>query len=203
MRKHRGLTLETRHEVKGWHCEVEGRHYILITDNSQGDVFWGNDHNSFLSVPDFGDLCFIEVDPDTVGEEIGILDIKKKPIYGGDGNNGGDIVKITRSIRTGSKRCRVQRAYETYAINSTLTFNAAVRIGEYKVTFSNCAHIAYIDSQFLSEYPSYFWGKGKRTDKPQLIKTRYTEALMIDKEYEVIGTMAQDKKLLEDTKSAD
>lgn len=140
MRQDRAFTKEGE-EVKGWYCKVRGRHYIIPDDARVLPLGYTD-----------GPPClegFVEVIGESVGQSIGKFDKKRtkkypkgQEIYGsieidGKMSKGGDIVEITRSIQTGSRRCRSGRGrrYDTYAINTTLTFNGAVKFGEYKTAF--------------------------------------------------------------------
>lgn len=78
MRKYRGLTLDT----KQW---VEGSLWIKKKANTS----WNKHYIWTL------DCKWYEVDPETVGQEIGIKDKNGKEIYGGENNKGGDIVDFT------------------------------------------------------------------------------------------------------------
>jgi len=58
--KFRGLTLDTRQEVKGYYCKVEGKHYIILDD---AEILIGAEASPLCKDCITG---FVEVDPETV-----------------------------------------------------------------------------------------------------------------------------------------
>ncbi len=76
MRKYRGLT-DTKQWVEGWYCQVGDRHCI-ISDDAQ--LMPTGIEVKYRSIDGF-----VEVDPETVGQETGIKDKNgKEEVYVGD-----------------------------------------------------------------------------------------------------------------------
>jgi hypothetical protein len=75
MRQYRGLTKDTKRWAYGWYCQVEGKHYIVLDD-------------AIIDEDDYGLYCgiegFVEVIPETVGQQTGRKDKNGKESYFGD-----------------------------------------------------------------------------------------------------------------------
>jgi len=63
--------VETRREVKGYYCQVEDKHYIILDDAE------------YCPLAGYGEFIkgFVEVDPETVRQFIGKLDKDRIEIY--------------------------------------------------------------------------------------------------------------------------
>lgn len=75
MRPYRALTIDTKRWAYGWYCEVEGKHYIILTDAQLVMIECSTN---------FGIESFVEVDPKTVGQQIGQIDKNRIECYFGD-----------------------------------------------------------------------------------------------------------------------
>ena len=126
----------------------------------------------------------------------GLHDKNGKEIYEGD------IVNHTSTVRTGTRRRKIGRSYESYAIREKKEIIGVVKEGEYLVGIRRKKIPCFVvDSDMETSYDSYFYGSGKRNDKPTKISQSLTEPLYSDKEYEVIGNIYENPELLkEETK---
>lgn len=95
--RYRGWTIDTKREAKGYYCQVEGKYYIILDDAEYDNCTPVNENYQ----PAIGG--FIEVDPETVGQFIGIRDKNNKKIYGAVGKKGGDVVDFDNSDIGGEK----------------------------------------------------------------------------------------------------
>jgi len=75
MRPYRGLTKDGKW-VKGWHCQIGNRHFIATEPY---DIGWSGGE-----VLKWHIAGFIEVIPETVGQQIGLPDKNGVEIYAGD-----------------------------------------------------------------------------------------------------------------------
>lgn len=69
MREYRGIEIGGTEFIYGWYCEVQGRHYLI-----QQDAFRGRGNGIF---------SYIEVIPETVGQQIGLKDKDEVEMYVG------------------------------------------------------------------------------------------------------------------------
>ena len=80
MRRYRGIVKGVDTPKKrwayGWYCEVEGKHYIILDD---AELVPKGIRAEYRIIEGF-----IEVDPKTVGQLIGIKDNRRKDCYFGD-----------------------------------------------------------------------------------------------------------------------
>lgn len=76
MNPYRGWTKDGK-EVRGWYCKVEGKHYIILDDAVMGLL----EGQSFV---DTGITGFVEVIPETVGQQTGLTDKSGKDVFAGD-----------------------------------------------------------------------------------------------------------------------
>lgn len=109
----------------------------------------------------------------------------------------GDIVKMTRRVRTGttrSKRHR-RRGYVTYAVESNLTFTGVLKVGPWK-DIKHYVCVAYVETESKSTYPSYFWAQGLVSDRPEDFTESHSEIIDSRNEYEVIGKISKNPELL-------
>lgn len=109
MRKYRGLTIDTKQLVKGWYCEVEDRHYIIPDKAKTVEV----DYSLVRGI-----IGFVEVDPETVGQETGSKDKHKKEIIGGFDNKGGDIVRYNYRLSEPDTDFFCEVIYDVLALKS-------------------------------------------------------------------------------------
>ncbi|KKM82688.1 hypothetical protein LCGC14_1317050 [marine sediment metagenome] len=91
---YRGMTKNGK-EVKGYYCKVQNKHYIIL-GNAKVYSIVGIDSvsgNEFLE-------GFIEVDPESISQFVGIKDENNQDIYGsipidGKMSRGGDRIKLS------------------------------------------------------------------------------------------------------------
>ncbi|MNW44643.1 YopX protein [compost metagenome] len=125
------------------------------------------------------------VDPETVGQYTGLPDKNGKEIYKGD------ILKYTSNERTGTRVSYKRRGYDTYSVNSDIEITGVVNKGEHD------GLLTYIvETEQYTTYESYFWGSGKRSDRPDLVKNKLTKPLSTKREYEVVGNRWDNPDLL-------
>lgn len=103
-----------------------------------------------------------------------------------------DIVKYTSNERTGTRVSYKRRGYDTYSINSDIEIIGRVR----QDTFDNMVTFI-VDTEQTTQYESYFWGEGKRSDRPSIAKNSLVKPISTKREYEVIGNIYENPELLE------
>ncbi len=115
----------------------------------------------------------------------GLNDSKGVPIYEGD------IVKYTSKERTGTKVSYKRRGYDTYAINSDIEI-----IGFIKFDLNDNLMTFIVDTKQVTRYESYFWGEGKRSDRPDMATNLLVKPLSTKREYEIIGNIYEHPELI-------
>lgn len=157
-----------------------------------------DDQHEFYICNEYGNITFPIKTPNEYripfgeGEErfelmqfTGLHDRNGKEIYEGD------IVKYTSKERTGTKVSYKRRGYDTYAITSDIEIIGFIKfdVNENLMTF-------IVDTKQVTKYDSYFWGEGKRTDRPNIAINSLVKPLSTKREYEVIGNIYENPELV-------
>lgn len=109
----------------------------------------------------------------------------------------GDILKHIMNVRVDTRRTKVGRRYESYAIREDKEVIGVVKQGHYSVGIGRKnIPCLVVESSMTTSYNSYFWGEGKRGDMPKQVNETLSEPLFNDKEYEVIGNIYETPELL-------
>ena len=93
----------------------------------------------------------------------------------------GSKVKYTSRERTGTKVSYKRRGYETYAQHSDIEI-----IGTVKLAIHENQVMYIVETDQKASYPSYFFGSGKRSDRPDTVTYSLTKPFKTNANYEVI-----------------
>ncbi|MEK0313729.1 hypothetical protein [Cohnella sp. 56] len=118
---------------------------------------------------------WVEVDPETVGQMVDERD--------GVEYFEGDTVKYISKEQTGTRVKYKRRGYDSFAEYSDIEVTGVITRGEHDGMLT-----WIVKTDQCTKYESYFWGEGKRSDKPRIITNNLTKPFSIKRKYEIVGS---------------
>ncbi|WP_337033223.1 YopX family protein [Paenibacillus illinoisensis] len=109
----------------------------------------------------------------------------------------GDIVSFISKEKTGEKRVSKRRGYDTYSVYSEIEIRGVVSFGEVEIGLYKKVPGFFVDTNQSVTYETYFFGSGKKSDRPEERTKSLIKPLLTKAEYEVIGTIWEHPHLLE------